>query len=98
MNKKIQIALILVFTLFLVSFDSFSQCAMCRTTVESTISDGRSTIASNLNKGILYLFAAPYLSFFGISYLWFYQSKKEEEKRIYRERIKERVRKIFNGN
>lgn len=95
MKKSTQILLVLVFALFFISYEGFSQCAMCRTTVESTISDGRSTIASNLNKGILYLFVAPYLSFFGVSYLWFYQSKKEEERRIYREKIRERVRQIF---
>jgi hypothetical protein len=71
--KKIFFACIL----FLISVTtSMAQCAMCRMTVESTVSDGRSQIASNLNTGILYLLAAPYLFAAVIGYLWWTSSKK----------------------
>ncbi|WP_044172928.1 hypothetical protein [Flectobacillus major] len=55
---------------------SFAQCAMCRSVVESTISDGRSQIASNLNTGILYLLSAPYILAMVVGFLWWQNSKK----------------------
>ena len=55
---------------------SMAQCAMCRMTVESTISNGRSQIASNLNTAILYLLMAPYVLSAIIGYLWWRSSKK----------------------
>ena len=68
--------LLIVFILALTP-DLMAQCAMCRGTVESTISNGRSGVASNLNLGIMYLFAAPYLIIATIGYLWYRNSKKE---------------------
>ncbi|NID10397.1 hypothetical protein F7231_09450 [Fibrella aestuarina] len=62
--------------------DVLAQCAMCRATVESTVSNGRSVVASDLNFGILYLLAAPYLIVAGISYMWYRTSKKEHAQRI----------------
>ncbi|MBO0948298.1 hypothetical protein [Fibrella forsythiae] len=69
--------------------DVLAQCAMCRATVESTVSNGRSVVASDLNFGILYLLAAPYLIVATISYLWYRASKKEHAQRI---KISSRVR------
>lgn len=65
-----------------VSPDLMAQCAMCRGTVESTVSNGRSIIASDLNMGILYLLLAPYLIVSSIAYLWYRSSKREQEKRL----------------
>jgi len=72
MYKKV---FILVALLLLTQIDAVAQCAMCRTTVESSISNGRSNIATGLNTGILYLLAAPYLIVAAIAFLWFRQSK-----------------------
>lgn len=58
MKKALVLALVLV---LFVSIDTFAQCAMCRATVGSNLSDGRSTIGTGLNVGILYLLVAPYL-------------------------------------
>lgn len=69
--------------------DVLAQCAMCRATVESTVSNGRSVVASDLNLGILYLLAAPYLIVATISYLWYRTSRKEHAQRI---KISSRVR------
>jgi hypothetical protein len=66
-----------------------AQCAMCRASVESTVSNGRSVVASDLNFGILYLLMAPYLIVATISYLWYRTSKKEHAQRI---KISSRVR------
>jgi hypothetical protein len=52
--------LVVVFVLFL-TIDSFSQCAMCRASVSSNLSEGRNSIGTGLNIGILYLLVAPYL-------------------------------------
>lgn len=73
--------------------DVLAQCAMCRATVESTVSNGRSVIASDLNFGILYLLMAPYLIVATISYLWYRTSKKEHAKRI---EISGRVRRAMS--
>ncbi|MEZ0540824.1 hypothetical protein [Fibrella arboris] len=69
--------------------EALAQCAMCRATVESTVSNGRSVVASDLNLGILYLLAAPYLIVAAISYLWYRTSKKEHAQRI---KISSRIR------
>lgn len=61
---------------------TFAQCAMCRGTVESTMSNGRNQVAVGLNTGILYLFVMPYLLVAGIIFLWIRTSKKEHGKRL----------------
>ena len=74
---------LLIAVVFLaLSPDLMAQCAMCRGTVESTVSNGRSGVASNLNLGIMYLFAAPYLIVATIGYLWYRNSKREHERRL----------------
>ncbi|WP_460976949.1 hypothetical protein [Spirosoma knui] len=59
-----------------------AQCAMCRGTVESTVSNGRSVIASELNFGIVYLLIIPYLIVASIGYLWYRNSKLEHGRRL----------------
>jgi len=79
--KKITLVFVILLTLVAMP-DLMAQCAMCRGTVESTISGGRSVVASQLNVGILYLLAAPYLIVSTIAFLWYRNSKKEHGKRI----------------
>jgi hypothetical protein len=62
--------------------DLMAQCAMCRGTVESTVSNGRSVVASELNFGILYLLVVPYLIVASIGYLWYRNSKQEHGRRL----------------
>lgn len=57
--KKI-LGLSLLFVLSTV-FNAAAQCAMCVASVSSSLSDGRSTIGTGLNVGILYLLIMPYL-------------------------------------
>jgi hypothetical protein len=80
--KLLRVALILVVVLLVISPDLMAQCAMCRGTVESTVSDGRSVIASELNFGILYLLVIPYLIVATIGYLWYRNSKQEHGRRL----------------
>ena len=44
--------LVLVFILFFVSIQSYSQCAMCRAVLESSENEG---MAVGINNGIMYL-------------------------------------------
>ena len=89
---------ILVALLLLTQIDAVAQCAMCRTTVESSISNGRSNIATGLNTGILYLLAAPYLIVAAIAFLWFRQSKQEQQARLAKLRLRQKVSQLFSNN
>jgi hypothetical protein len=62
-------------------------------TVESTVSNGRSQIASNLNTAILYLLMAPYVLSAVIGYLWWSSSKKNISPATL---LRQRIRKAFN--
>ncbi|MDR6561234.1 MULTISPECIES: hypothetical protein [unclassified Arcicella] len=85
---------VLTSVIFLVSVSmSLAQCAMCRMTVESTVSNGRSQIASNLNFAILYLLIAPYLLVAVVGYLWWKSSKKNMSPQTI---LRQRLRKAFS--
>lgn len=65
------------------SGDLLAQCAMCKASVETNMSEDGVGFASRLNFGIMYLFAAPYLLAMVIGYLWYKKSnvhKREFEK------------------
>jgi hypothetical protein len=95
MYKKL---FILVALVLLTQIDAVAQCAMCRTTVESTISNGRSNIATGLNTGILYLLSAPYLIVGAIAFLWFRQSKQEQQARLAKLQLRQKVSQLFSKN
>jgi len=77
MNKLKGFALIILFNLFYAS-TSFAQCAMCRATLETNVSNGSQVeLASTLNFGIMYLFAAPYVLVAAVGFLWYKQSRKK---------------------
>jgi len=60
----------------LLSNVSLAQCAMCRATVGSNLSEGRGVIGTGLNFGILYLLLTPYVLVAGLALVWFKASKK----------------------
>ena len=95
MYKKL---FILIALLLLTQIDAIAQCAMCRTTIESSISNGRSNIATGLNTGILYLLAAPYLIVGAIAFLWFRQSKQEQQARLAKLQLRQKVSQLFSKN
>ena len=95
MCKKL---LLLAALIMLSQIDAVAQCAMCRTTIESSISNGRSNIATGLNTGILYLLAAPYLIVAAIAFLWFRQSKQEQQERLAKFRLRQKVSQLFSKN
>ncbi len=51
--------------------NSFAQCAMCRTSVESDLKSGGGSIGTNLNTGIIYLMLIPYLVLMTGAYFFF---------------------------
>jgi len=70
--------MILVFIgLLIASGGTFSQCAMCRATLENSLSNGGGGIAAGINFGILYLFFAPYLAIGLIAFFWFRAAKQK---------------------
>ncbi len=84
MKKYLLTGLILL--IFQVS--SIAQCAMCRSTLVSNVSNGDSTnFAAGLNTGILYLFFTPYILLGIIGYLWYRNSKLNVPKVSIRSRI-----------
>ena len=63
--------------------DAFSQCAMCRTTIENNVSNGETTIGAGLNMGILYLLSMPYLLAMVLGYLWYRHAKNRKKKFLF---------------
>jgi hypothetical protein len=67
--------------LVLSSADLWAQCAMCRGSVESSMGNGRNNVGVGLNTGIVYLFVMPYLIIAVIGYLWYRNSKRNQQER-----------------
>ncbi|WP_345948594.1 MULTISPECIES: hypothetical protein [unclassified Mucilaginibacter] len=53
-----------------------AQCAMCSATAEAGVKDGN-TEANGLNKGILYLLAAPYIAVAAVGYVWYKKYRRK---------------------
>jgi len=73
MKKILSVSLSLVFViLFLVIGleDLAAQCPMCKMSAESNLEAG-GTAGKGLNKGILYMFATPYLLVFALGVIWY---------------------------
>ncbi len=63
--------------LLLLAETAAAQCAMCRSTLESNVSDGSFLLTSeNLNTGIIYLFVSPYLLVLAVGLIWYYNARK----------------------
>jgi hypothetical protein len=78
--------LILIGLFGMISFlpiqEADAQCPMCRMSAESNLKEGGSD-GKGLNKGILYMLAAPYLFAGVLGYTYFkYQRKTKEEQRL----------------
>jgi len=60
-SRQVILALFLILV-FIFPDQSVAQCAMCKSAAESSIKNDPSSMAKNLNTGILYLMAVPYLA------------------------------------
>ena len=60
--QRLKIFILTLIALLSTNIASYAQCAMCRATLETNVSNGSETVlAAQLNFGILYLFTSPYL-------------------------------------
>ncbi len=76
---KVFVIFCLLFAFVFLNFaESYAQCAMCRASVSSSVSEN-GNLAKNLNTGILYLAAMPYLLIATLAWLWYRHSKKRHE-------------------
>jgi hypothetical protein len=55
---------------------TIAQCAMCRASVGSNLSEGKGVIGSGINDGILYLLSVPYIAIGTMIYIWYRSAKK----------------------
>jgi hypothetical protein len=78
MKKGLRIAIFfIVFGLIMISTKSVkAQCAQCAATVESNAKSGDKT-ANGLNKGILFLLAAPYLAVAAVGVIWYKKYRRK---------------------
>ncbi|WP_250419200.1 MULTISPECIES: hypothetical protein [Pontibacter] len=81
--KKVLLVFSLVLGLMLITAtQGYSQCAMCRATVESNVGTGskepESEVGSGLNTGILYLMVIPYILIGTVGFLWYKSNKKKK--------------------
>lgn len=60
-NRRKAIVFVTMLFIVLFAFDAEAQCAMCKAAAESNLESDPKSIARGLNKGILFLMAAPYV-------------------------------------
>ena len=72
-------AIFIILLIISASLNGLAQCAMCRATLETNVSNGSETVLSaNLNFGILYLFLAPYIIIAAVGFFWYRRSQKNK--------------------
>lgn len=70
-------AILFALAILLFEADGFAQCAMCRSALENSV-EGQA-IAEGLQKGILFLLAAPYAIMGGVGYGVFRALRKSKK-------------------
>jgi hypothetical protein len=78
MKTSLKTALFLiVFGLMIFSITQVkAQCAQCGATVATNAKSGATT-TNGLNKGILYLLAAPYLAVAAVGFIWYKKFRRK---------------------
>lgn len=76
--RTLTFKVLLIFVLTASAPVAIAQCPMCKMSAESNLKHG-GTAGKGLNKGILYMFAMPYLLVGTLGYVWWRNRKKEEE-------------------
>jgi hypothetical protein len=73
----ITVLFFIVFGLIMISVKPVkAQCAQCAATIESNAKSGDKT-ANGLNKGILFLLAAPYLAVAAVGLVWYKKYRRK---------------------
>jgi hypothetical protein len=91
--KKLAIFSGIVILFILSASSTWAQCAMCRGSVESSMGNGRNNVGVGLNTGIMFLFIMPYLIVAVIGYLWYRNSKRAQQERLF---VASRVKQAFS--
>jgi hypothetical protein len=91
--RLIKKVLFVALSILLISNTAMGQCAMCRATVGSNLSEGRGVIGTGINFGILYLLVMPYLLVAALVVVWFRVSKRELTNKL---SLSNRIKKIYN--
>ncbi len=78
MKKLLKYGVFFILLLILVSVAKLAgaQCAQCAAAVESGAKNGDTT-ANGLNKGILFLLAAPYLAVAAVGFIWYKKFRRK---------------------
>ena len=92
--KKLAVIFGMLMIFILTSADTFAQCAMCRGSVESSMGNGRNNVGVGLNTGIVYLFVMPYLIVAVMGYLWYRNSKKNQQEREF---VNSRIKQAYQN-
>lgn len=75
-KKIVSIFIIIIIVAFFT--DLAAQCPMCRMSAESNLAHG-GTAGKGLNKGILYMFAMPYLLVTTLAVVWIRNRREIDE-------------------
>ena len=71
-NKIIPLVIVIIFY-----NDVFSQCAMCKSALETNLQSG-GTKGAGINEGILYLMAMPYIAMLLFGILYYFQKRSKQ--------------------
>ena len=61
MNRAQRIVILIVLAVYSTAGSVMGQCAMCKQAASSSMDNDPNSMAKNLNTGILYLMAVPYI-------------------------------------
>ncbi len=61
MNRATRIVILIVLAVYSTAGSVMGQCAMCKQAASSSLDKDPTSLAKNLNTGILYLMAVPYI-------------------------------------
>lgn len=78
MKRLILLGVFLLVVLATAISPAAAQCPMCKLSAETNLNNG-GTAGQGLNKGILYLFFAPYILVGGIAYFWWRNRERDAE-------------------
>lgn len=75
-TQRLILVCLIVLAILLNSSDLSAQCSMCTLNAENAVQNGN-TEGNGLNRGILYLLAAPYLAIAGVGFLWYKKYRRK---------------------
>lgn len=73
--------LLISLSLSLVSVEAYAQCPMCKMSAEQNLKMG-GTAGKGLNRGILFMFAMPYIIVGTLGFVWYRNRRKEDDPKV----------------